>query len=337
MPADRNQTSRVAADDHPHMVDIFSLHVEPVLKRFFFRKLRTSLRINDESRINQDALEMISEAKLRIFRQLQSKDEGTQNCIGDIEAYSRTVARNVFNQYLRNKYPKRFSIKNQCRYLLTHHPGFGLWQDNGVWLSGTAERQNANSERGEISPELRSEVRAHLAESRIAFRGKEIVETVKFVLQTIDGVISLDDLVASVVEILGIEEPTETAESDLSTVSEPSGSPVVHGHIEEKEFAARLWKAVLELPVRHRVALLLNFKDENGDDLAAVFPMLQVASIREIGEAVDMPPETIAAIWNELPWDDRRIAEHFGLKRQQVINLRQSAKQALRRKLSTAD
>jgi RNA polymerase sigma factor (sigma-70 family) len=339
MPSERHQTSRVAADDHPHMVDIFSLHVEPVLKSFFFRKLRTSLRINDESRINQDALEMISEAKLRIFRQLQSKSDESQNGIGDIEAYSRTVARNVFNQYLRNKYPKRFSIKNQCRYLLTHHPGFGHWLDKGVWLCGTAERQNADFEQkgGEISPELRSEIQAHIAENRVAFRGKEIIETVRIILQKIDDVISLDDLVASVVEILGIEEPTETAESDLSSVNEPSGSPVVHRQIEAKEFAARLWNAVLELPVRHRVALLLNFKDENGDDLAAVFPMLQVASIREIGEAVNMPSETIAAVWNELPWDDRQIAEHLGLKRQQVINLRQSAKQALRRKLSTAN
>jgi hypothetical protein len=112
---------------------------------------------------------------------------------------------------------------------------------------------------------------------------------------------------------------------------------VIHGQIEEKEFAARLWKAVLELPVPHRIALLLNFKDGKGEDLTAVFPMLQAATIREIGEAVDMSPETIAAIWNELPWDDRRIAEHLGLKRQQVINLRQSAKQALRRKLTAAD
>ena len=47
-----------------------------------------------------------------------------------------------------------------------------------------------------------------------------------------------------------------------------------------------------------------------------------------------MPPEHLAEIWNELPLDDRTIAGHLGLTRQQVINLRSAARQRLARQMN---
>ena len=56
-------------------------------------------------------------------------------------------------------------------------------------------------------------------------------------------------------------------------------------------------------------------------------------SIRSIADILEMPHEQFAELWNQLPIDDKRIAELFGLTRQQVIKLRHSARLRLKRTL----
>ena len=46
-----------------------------------------------------------------------------------------------------------------------------------------------------------------------------------------------------------------------------------------------------------------------------------------------MTLEEFGEIWNELPLDDKRIAALLGLTRQQVINLRKSARERLTRRM----
>ena len=43
--------------------------------------------------------------------------------------------------------------------------------------------------------------------------------------------------------------------------------------------------------------------------------------------------EDFAAVWNDLPLEDMRIAELLGLTRQQVINSRKSGRERLARRL----
>ena len=43
--------------------------------------------------------------------------------------------------------------------------------------------------------------------------------------------------------------------------------------------------------------------------------------------------EELAGMWNSLPLDDRGIAERLGITRQQVINLRKSARARLARRM----
>jgi hypothetical protein len=98
---------------------------------------------------------------------------------------------------------------------------------------------------------------------------------------------------------------------------------------EQREHLQKVWSEIKEMPVRHRVALLLNLKDKQGDCVVWLFPILRVASIKQIAQMLEFPTEEFAAFWRELPWDDVKIAEHLNLTRQQVINLRQSARARL--------
>jgi len=64
-----------------------------------------------------------------------------------------------------------------------------------------------------------------------------------------------------------------------------------------------------------------------------MLPTMRAATIRDIADALGFGHTEFAGLLGELPWDDKQIAEHLEITRQQVINLRQSARQMLRRKL----
>ena len=64
--------------------------------------------------------------------------------------------------------------------------------------------------------------------------------------------------------------------------------------------------------------------------------MTGVASIRRIADALELDHAGFAELWPTLPLDDRDIAERLGLDRQQVINLRKSARARLARRTRTA-
>ncbi len=100
-----------------------------------------------------------------------------------------------------------------------------------------------------------------------------------------------------------------------------------------REYLRRLWDEVCQLPVRQRVALLLNLRDEQGRGVAVLLPLTGTASIRAIAEALEIPVAELADLWSTLPHDDARIADRLGVTRQQVINLRKSARDRLVRRL----
>jgi hypothetical protein len=50
-----------------------------------------------------------------------------------------------------------------------------------------------------------------------------------------------------------------------------------------------------------------------------------------------MPAQEFAKLWNNLPLEDTTIAQNLGVTRQQVINLRKSARERLARRMSALD
>jgi hypothetical protein len=66
---------------------------------------------------------------------------------------------------------------------------------------------------------------------------------------------------------------------------------------------------------------------------AALLPMTGVASIAEIADTLGFTPDDFAGIWHSLPLEDLEIGQRLGLSRQQVINLRKSARERLTRRI----
>jgi len=95
-----------------------------------------------------------------------------------------------------------------------------------------------------------------------------------------------------------------------------------------------VWREVELLPPRQRIALLLGLRDENGSPITSLLILLRIVTFDDLAAAVELSSGELAAIWDRLPLADLAIAERLALSRQQVINLRRSARERLRRRLS---
>lgn len=157
-------------------------------------------------------------------------------------------------------------------------------------------------------------------------------ELVKILLREINKPISFDDLVSAIAELRGLHEPTAVELTDEMNLQTITSDPFAEN--DRKAFLAAIWEELQELPLRHRRAILLHLTDDQSDNFLLVFVVDGIASIRSIAQMLEMPAEEFAAMWNRLPLPDNDIAELMGLERQQVINLRQSARRSLRSRLS---
>ena len=162
----------------------------------------------------------------------------------------------------------------------------------------------------------------------------QTIDLLSVVFEAAKVPIGFNDLIAIVAEIQGVKDQRHVSadefnEPDLEDRTATENTTITE--IEQREHLKMIWAEICELPVRHRVALLLNLKDRQGDCVVWLFPILRIASIKQIAEKLEFPPEEFAAVWRELPWEDLKIAEYLGLTRQQIINLRQSARGRLAR------
>jgi RNA polymerase sigma factor (sigma-70 family) len=102
---------------------------------------------------------------------------------------------------------------------------------------------------------------------------------------------------------------------------------------ERRELMARLWSEIAALRPLQRAALLLNLRDHHGGNALLLFLLLGIAGIDALASAAGMGADELVQLWNDLPLDDLTIAARLGVSRQQVINLRKSARERLSRRL----
>ena len=128
---------------------------------------------------------------------------------------------------------------------------------------------------------------------------------------------------------------------------------------EWRQFLGKLWLEIGKLPRLQRLAYLLNFTAADGQ--LEVFWMYGVATIRQIGAALEIDDEEYARVWDAitcsdelrkraadckqydekfallwqmLPLPDAALAVMLGTERQKVINLRKAAGDRLSRHMT---
>jgi DNA-directed RNA polymerase specialized sigma24 family protein len=120
-----------AADDETSqrlLAHLISRHAEPIIQGITKYKLRGP----PERAANLhglDAEDVHAEILLNLLsRLLDLKKNRHLNPIANFRSYVAVISYNACHKHLRQRYPKRHSLKNRLRYLLTHQAAFIIWE-----------------------------------------------------------------------------------------------------------------------------------------------------------------------------------------------------------------
>lgn len=263
------------------------------------------------------AAEIRSEIMLRLIERLKAfRRDPEARPIVRFQDYVAVVSRNAVDAHLRAAYPLCARLKGRVRYLLATSRTWEVWTgDHGVIAAGLKEWRDR--------PIVPAAVAAPAATTSAA---PPLADVVHALLGQLHGPIALDQLVELVAEVTG--------ELDEGQPTPPDPPAPVDETVVTNDLLRHLWTEIGALPVKQRAALLLNLRGMNGESAVHFLPVTRVASVREIAAALEMDALAFVELWDELPLDDVRLAELLETSRQQVINLRKSARARLGRRLS---
>jgi len=314
---------------------LITVHAEPVIKGV----IRFKLRLNSYSDTQRAEVDDIhQEAVMQLVAQLQRfRKLPDGHPISDMRGMAAVIAHRTCARWLRRQFPERHALKNRLHYLLTRQRGLSLWQDqDGKSVAGFAvwQKENKQVKPGRHLSDV--ETLPHHLRALRSDKPQELAAAVAAILNYAGGPIEFDELVSAVAVIQGIsDQPVESlAEAeDAAALMPATPEPDQAWRMEKRMFLQRLWEELQQLPLNQRAALLLNLKDASGVGCITLFPATGIATVRQLAATLEISAESFAEVWNELPFEDARIAELLGLTRQQVINARKSGRERLARRL----
>src|SRR5262249_53414007 len=113
---------------------LISEHAGPVSKPIIRHRLRS---FGKQGYPKEDIEDVYGDVIVRLLKRLQElRDDPDLKPIHSFDGYVKTVTINACSEYLRNKHPRRASLQDRLRYLLTHRQGLGLWKDKDEWWCG---------------------------------------------------------------------------------------------------------------------------------------------------------------------------------------------------------
>ncbi|HET9712963.1 MAG TPA: hypothetical protein VFP64_13805, partial [Pyrinomonadaceae bacterium] len=149
--------------------------------------------------------------------------------------------------------------------------------------------------------------------------------------------LDLDDLTELIAQFWGIEDHAiEPLDANTYAPLDEQASAEINPAtiIERRQSLQLLWREIGQLPRRQRVALLLNLRNPHGINVITLLPATGVATFEQIAETLEIPAAEFEQLWAQLPLDDLHIAAYLGATRQQVINLRKTARERLVKRMS---
>ena len=320
--------------------ELISTYAEPVIRKITRFKLCYPYSASQSSDM-QDEEDVRSHAVLQLISRLHELRKAPESCsIENFTSYVAGITYNSCNYWLRTRYPARWQLKNRLRYLLNHRPKFALWEsENKQWLCGfKAWKQKSIRPSKEANQPDLAQFSSSLPAGQVVTQMK--AEELLHALFTWRGQpIELEELVSMVASLWNIRDPQpesnryEDENVDICDLLQ-STAPDAASQFERRTFLEKLWSEICELPARQRTALLLNLRDAHERDALILFTLTGITSMQQIATILDIPLEEFAGLWNQLPLDDLSIAGRLGLSRQQVINLRKSARERLARRMA---
>jgi hypothetical protein len=282
--------------------------IEDVIRRSLRQEEIVNLCASDDLR---------AEATYRILRRLDLvRQDPVANAIRDVHEYVAVAAYNVFHDYLRRQFPERTKLSNRVRYLLTSDARFAMWERDGVLLCGFTEW------RGQPERRSREDLDRSVASSDIHAMRRQLID----IFATVNAPLSCVDLVTALSATQAGAGPSGDVACPVEATPERT--------VEDRDYLQKLWTEIRLLPRAQRIALLLNLRDSRGEGAVRLLPLLGIASVADVRNALGLPAETFNRLWSAVPIADVEIAGLLQMTRQQVINLRAGARKRLTRRMA---
>jgi hypothetical protein len=270
-----------------------------------------------------DSADAAQEVLLDLTSRLRRLRTADEPAIRNLRAYIASAARRAAGFVLRRANPERYRLRNRIRYSLKAGDKFTLAEDE-------LGRRIAGLTRFPATAAVASEDRLQSLPVPAGATAMPLAALIETVLAALNAPVLLDHLTDYIGAALGGFARQEEFEAAIAI---PASN--LADQMDQRAWLAHLWTEIVELPRNQRMALLLNLRDHLGDSALRFLPAMGIASIRQISAALEMPPEALAALWRQLPIDDLQIAGLLSLTRQQVVNLRKSARDRLLRRMGT--
>lgn len=293
---------------------LFDKYLAPLCTETARRALRNyGLRGGDQF---DDQAEIAAEVLLQLTARLQDLRHSAAPPIANLRAYAVSAVYNACFARVRTRCPHYARLQNRLRYQLRNDSAFALWTPaSGEPLAGLRAWEG-REDRAAVPASLRAP--------------ETLRDYLLALFQTAAAPIRLADLVSAAADAMGIADAPAT----LLDPEHPSPERPADFALIERQSLAALWSEVLLLPESQRIALILNLRDAAGNGVIELIPATGIAGFDQLAALLNMTPARLAELWHDLPLEDARIAEILGVTRQQVINLRKSARERLLRRQS---
>ena len=269
--------------------------------------------------------------------------------IADFRSYVAGITHRTFADYLRRKYPLRHSLRNKLRYFLTHQPDFALWKTDQEFWCGFSRWDGRATRADEPSSQRLQQVHdqprrlLEIRPPRGTARSADMAEALNAIFKFVGAPVEIDAIVAILANAWSVKDrPAETEHDSLDDDESFSFDDAltderqisIADEVGQRFYLEKLWEEITQLPSRQRYALLLNLRDTRGASALELLFITGIASPDQIAAILNLSLKQFTDLWSKLPLDDARIAEGLRATRQQVINLRKSARERLARRMS---
>lgn len=287
----------------------------------------------------EDLEDLHAAALMRLQLQLEAVRSGEREAMASLRDYVAVVGFNAVSSFLMAREPERTRLRQRARYVLRKGGELAVWvlsgQETACGLAAWRGRPAAPAagRLGEVAAE---------AVARIGREPAGFGSLLAAVLAGFGAPCRFEDLVDALALALDVRDdaPIDLAASSAGdgeeerAVREPvDTTPAADAALAARQLLARLWDEILELPANQRAALLLNLRDEGGGDMLSALLESGVVDPPGLAVALGLTAGEVAELLPGLPLEDLRVAERLGLTRQQVINLRKSARLRLGRRM----
>lgn len=315
-------------DDYARFLDLLiERHALPVIKKSLSVKFQSPANENFYLSA-QDFEDLCSESCLSLVEKLSAmRNLPNVFPIRDFNGYAAVVAYNTWNKFLNDGAPNRKSLKNKIRYALGKSAAFEVWREKDEIYGGLTVHKRRLKQ---ISTE---DLTVCLSEEFADFRNAALPDLLYEILEKADSALKVNEIVLIVATLWAVEDKPDVS---LEVLPENSfGARKKWLDKSEMQFELeQIWQEIQLLPVNQRTALLYNLRDEKGREMLFMFFNAQIASLKNIAEAMNLSVGECVKILPLLPFDDKTIAVKMNLTEKQIGNLRKAARDNLRRRLA---